>query len=65
MAGLNYIEWSSVKGVRYRIQTSLDLVNWTTLPGDIDAIGETTSYTDQPADPGEVERFYRVAEITP
>ena len=65
MAGLNYIEWSSVKGVRYRIQTSLDLVNWTTLPGDIDAIGETTSYTDQPADPGEVDRFYRVAEITP
>lgn len=54
------ISWGSISGVTYRVQytTNLGGTNWTTLPPDITATGDTASTTDM-TEP-DVQRFYRV-----
>lgn len=59
----HYLQWRSVKGLRYRLEMSTDLVNWTEVPGDIDATGETTSLTRTGQSSTEPMRFYRVKEV--
>ena len=58
------ISWSAVKGLRYRIQRSLDLQSWTDLAGDITATTEaaTTTVTEGL---GVTKVFYRVKEVSP
>ena len=54
------LSWSSISGLTYRVQytTNLSGSNWTTLPPDVTATGDTASTTDttQP----DMQRFYRV-----
>lgn len=59
----HYLEWRSIKGVRYQVQTSTDLVNWTDVPGEIDATSELTPLTVTGASSTEEKRFYRVKEV--
>ena len=59
----HYLEWRSIKGVRYQVQTSTDLVNWTDVPGEIDATSELTPLTITAASSTEDKRFYRVKEV--
>jgi hypothetical protein len=56
------LTWESVKGLRYRVQRSLDLQTWSDLPGDLDATGETTTTTITEA-LGLDKVFYRVIEV--
>ncbi len=59
----HYLEWRSIKGVRYQLQTSTDMINWTDVPGEIDATGELTPLTVTAASSTEDWRFYRVKEV--
>lgn len=59
----HYLQWRSVKGLRYRLEMSTDLINWTEVAGDIDATGETTSLTRTGQSTTEPMRFYRVKEV--
>jgi hypothetical protein len=56
------LTWESVKGLRHRVQRSLDLQTWSDLPGDLDATGETTTTTITEA-LGLDKVFYRVIEV--
>lgn len=60
------IEWQSVPGVRYQVETATDLPaqNWSPHGGPFDATGETTPYTvtGPLSDP---VAFYRVLEVLP
>ena len=49
----------------FTVQTTTDLVNWTELPGDVDATSELTPLTITAASGTEDKRFYRVKEVTP
>jgi len=63
-SGTNHLlQWRSVKGLRYRLEMSTNLINWTEVPGDIDATGETTSLTRTGQSSTEPMRFYRVKEV--
>ncbi len=61
----HYIQWRSVKGIRYRVETSTDMVNWSEVPGDVDATSELTPLTITAASSTEDRRFYRIKEVTP
>ena len=54
------LSWSSIPGVRYRVQyrSALGQGDWVDLSPDIVASGSTVSKTDSTAQPG--QRFYRV-----
>jgi Subtilase family len=58
------LTWSSDKGLRYRVQRSLDLLTWTDVPGDITATGSTSITTIIEA-LGINRLFYRVKEVNP
>jgi outer membrane protein assembly factor BamB len=52
------IEWQSVPGKQYQVQTSTDLVSWTTVATVTASSGSTTSWTDTSAGAG--KKFYRI-----
>ena len=58
------VSWDSVGGVTYRVQfqNSLGDPGWNDLPGDVTAVGTTTTKTDTTTS-GESERFYRVQVV--
>lgn len=60
------IEWQSVRGVRYQVETATDLTaqNWSPHGGPFDAVGETTPYTITGPLSDSVA-FYRVLEVIP
>ena len=58
------LTWTSDKGLRYRVQRSLDLQTWTDVPGDITATGTTSTATMAEA-LGINRLFYRVKEVNP
>jgi hypothetical protein len=58
------LTWNSENGFRYRIEASSDLGPWQVLAAGITAAGPGTSRTvADPALPGSVRRFYRVALV--
>ncbi len=59
----HYMQWKSVKGLRYQLQTSTDMFNWSDVPGEVNATGELTSLTLTQQNPNETRRFYRVKEV--
>lgn len=56
------LNWESVNGGVYRVQTSPSLLNgtWTNVSGTITATGTSTSHTDTPMPAGAKALFYRV-----
>jgi len=58
------LTWTSDKGLRYRVQRSLDLLTWTDVPGDITATGSSSTTTMTEA-LGINRLFYRVKEVNP
>jgi subtilisin-like proprotein convertase family protein len=57
------LEWNSVVGEKYSVETSTDLVTWTPVPGmPITATDIFTTYSD-PIVPGQPALFYRVRQV--
>jgi hypothetical protein len=58
------VSWLSVSGKTYRVQfrNSLADPGWNDLPGDVTAMGATTSKTDTTT-AGQSQRFYRVQVV--
>jgi hypothetical protein len=66
VAGTYTLNWNSIPGEHYRIDTSTDLITWTigvVPPGVITAPGSTTSITLNLAVPAEPAFFYRIVQI--
>jgi hypothetical protein len=56
----NYMmQWQSVSGKTYQIESSVDLLTWTPIPGTITAISSITSWSESAAS-GVTKKFYRV-----
>lgn len=65
-AGTYTLNWNTIPGERYRIDTSTDLVNWTigvVPPGVVVAPGSSTSVILNLAAPLEPSFFYRIVQI--
>lgn len=58
------LTWSAVKGLRYRVQRSLDLQSWTDVGGDITATSDTGTSTVTEG-LGVTKVFYRIKEVSP
>jgi uncharacterized delta-60 repeat protein len=58
------LKWRAISNRCYRVQYVSDLssTNWTDLPGDVYATGNTASKSDSGA-PGVTQRFYRVTQL--
>ncbi len=66
MAGDALLEWKSIPGVRYQVETTSDLTvpDWTAAEGSLDAISLQTPLTISGA-LGNTTGFYRVLEVMP
>lgn len=56
------LEWQSVKGLRYQLETSADLVTWTAVGGPINATLPLTPFLTTEAARA-YKKFYRVIEV--
>lgn len=55
------LDWNSLPGVSYDVETSTDLIHWTPEAGAIRARGLSTSVF-MPPTPEDIQRFYRVKQ---
>jgi hypothetical protein len=59
------LTWTSDDIGVYRVRTSPDLTQWTTLNGAVDGQAGTTSFTDTTVPAGTMRRFYQVDRVSP
>ncbi|MDB6028310.1 MAG: wapA 2, partial [Verrucomicrobiales bacterium] len=62
VSGKLQVTWSSLTGQNYEVQTSTNLVNWTTVATN-SASGSTTTYLDPQPQTNNVNKFYRIHPV--